>query len=147
MTAWIRNLMFRLYYTGVLYVQLFCSICIINVINQYRSIWLGVQETCMQEFFITPLLYIYNHKSSFKFKRHSNKKTLLSYMRRLKSALRCIPQYSNVSKKYLLCFYEKLKIPTYQNQKELLNKRSELLCKCRHASKFPLKNYTRNDFR
>ena len=48
--------------------------------------------------------------------------------------------------KYLLCLYEKLEIVTYQNQKEHLNKRSELLCKCRHASKFVLKNYTGNDF-
>ena len=36
---------------------------------------------------------------------------------------------------------------TYQNRNELLNKGSELLCKCRHANKFLLKNYTGNDFR
>ena len=34
----------------------------------------------------------------------------------------------------------------YSNQKELLNKRSEL-CKCRHASKFILKNYTGKECR
>ena len=100
----------------------------------------------------------YNHKLSFKHKRYSNKTTLSSYMWHLKivssetpnlkwSILRCVPPDSNISKKFLLCLYEKLEIVTYQNQKELLNKRSELLCKCRHANKFLLKNYTGNDFR
>ena len=34
-----------------------------------------------------------------------------------------------------------------EDQKELFNKRFELLCKCHHVNKFLLKNYTRNDFR
>ena len=49
--------------------------------------------------------------------------TLSSYMWHLKSvssetpnlkwsALRCVPQYSNTSKKCLMCFYEKLEIVT-----------------------------------
>ena len=81
----------------------------------------------------------YNHKLSFKHKRYSNKTILSSYMWHLKSVssetpnlkwsiLRCVPPYSNISKKCLLCLYEKLEIVTYQNQKELLNKRSELFC-------------------
>ena len=41
---------------------------------------------------------------------------------------------------------KKLEIATYQNQKELLNKKFELLCKCRNVNKFLLKNYTGNDF-
>ena len=45
------------------------------------------------------------------------------------------------------CVYMKNWKVTYQNQKELLNKRSELLCKCCHDNKFLLKNYTGNDFR
>ena len=61
--------------------------------------------------------------------------------------LRCVPPYLNISKEYLLGLYEKLETVTYQNQEELLNKRSELLCKCCHANKFLLKNYTSNDFR
>ena len=99
----------------------------------------------------------YNHKLSFKQKRYSNKTTLSSYMWHLESVssetpnlkwsvLRCVALYSNILKKCLLCLYEKLETFTYQNEKELLNKRSELLCKCDHASKFLLKNYTGNDF-
>ena len=75
----------------------------------------------------------YTHKLSFKHNRYSNK----SETPNLKwSVLRCVPPYTNDSKKHLLCLYEKLEIGTYQNQKEPLNKRSELLCKCRHANKF-----------
>ena len=101
---------------------------------------------------------LYNYMLSFKHKRYSNRTTLSSYIWHLKSVssetpnlkwfvLRCVPPYSDISNKCLLCLYEKLEIVTYQNQKELLNKRPELLCKYRHVSKFLLKNYNGNDFR
>ena len=100
----------------------------------------------------------YNHKLSFKHKRYANNTTLSSYLWHLKngssetpnlnwSVLRGTPPYSNISRKSLLCLYEKLEIVTYQNQKELLNKRTEILYKCCHANKLLLKNYTSNDFR
>ena len=74
--------------------------------------------------------------------------SFLVYLSNLKwSVLKYVPPYSNISKKCLLRLYEKLEIITYQNQKELLNKRSQLLCKCRHVNKFLLKNYTSNGFR
>ena len=44
----------------------------------------------------------YNHKLSFKHKKYSNKTTLSSYMWHL----RCIPPYSNNSKK---CFFAYMK--------------------------------------
>ena len=40
---------------------------------------------------------------------------------------------------------EKYKILHYPDQEELLNKRSELVSKCRHVSKFVLPNYKSND--
>ena len=40
---------------------------------------------------------------------------------------------------------EKYKILHYLDQKELLNKRSELASKCRHVNKFVLPNYKSND--
>ena len=100
----------------------------------------------------------YNHKLSFEHKRYVNKTTLSSQMWHLKSVssetlnlkwsvLRCIPPSANILKKCLLCLYEKLEIVTYQNQQKILNKRSELLCKCCHANKFLLENYTGNGFR
>ena len=49
------------------------------------------------------------------------------------------PSYKNGSKSCDLCLTEKLHIIT--SQKELVNKRSELISKCRHVNKFILKNY------
>ena len=96
-------------------------------------------------------------KLSFQHKRYSNKTTRPSYMWHLESVsnktgnfkwsiLICIPTYSNIQKTCLLCLCEKLEIVTYQNQKEPLNNKSEVLSKCRYANKFLLKNYSCNDF-
>ena len=88
----------------------------------------------------------HSHKLSFKHKRYSNKTRLSSYMWNLKLVsnktpklkwfvLRCVPPSSNISNECLLCLYEKLEIVTYQNQKEPLKKRSELLCKCPYVNR------------
>ena len=106
-----------------------------------KKVYLGLAEGEWKSCF-------YNQKLSFKHKRYSNKTTLSSCMWNLKSAssetpnlkwsvLKRIPPFSNISKKCLLCLYEKLEIVTYQNQKEL--------SKCRYASKFLLKNFTSNE--
>ena len=44
--------------------------------------------------------------------------------------------YSNISKKCLPRLHEKLEIINYPRPDKLLNKRSELISKCRHANKF-----------
>ena len=59
--------------------------------------------------------------------------------------LRSVPAYSNITKRCPLCLHEKLLIATYPNQEELLNKRSEIIAKCRHDNKFLLKNYKSKD--
>ena len=74
---------------------------------------------------------LYNQNLSFKHKRYSHETTFSSYIWHLESVssetpnlkwsvLRCVPPYSNISKKCFLCLYEKLEIVTYQTQKELL---------------------------
>ena len=97
----------------------------------------------------------FNHKKSFSHKRYSHKVTLSSYVWYLKETLDVTPNLkwsvvrcatpSNISKKYLLCLYEKLVIITNPRQHELSNKRSELFCKCRHENKYLLKNFRVND--
>ena len=47
--------------------------------------------------------------------------------------------------KYISCPQEKLEIATFEDQDHLLNKRSELIAKCRHANKNLLRNYKAND--
>ena len=53
--------------------------------------------------------------------------------------------YSNISKRCMLCLHEKYEILNYPDQYELLNKRSELVSKCRNINKFLLSNYKSND--
>ena len=93
----------------------------------------------------------YNHKKSFNRNRYSHETTLSSYVLHLKenldvtpnlkwSIVMCVTPYPNISKKCLLCLYEKLVIITYPRQHELLNKQSELFCKCGDENKYLLKN-------
>ena len=88
----------------------------------------------------------HNHKKLFNHKRYSHETTFLSYVWHLKetldvtpnlkwSVVRCTTPYSNISKKCLLCLYEELIIITYPRQHKLLNKQSELFCKCCHENK------------
>ena len=53
--------------------------------------------------------------------------------------------YSNITKRCSSCLHEKLAIITYPYPDELLNRRSELVTKCRHENKFLLKNFNSND--
>ena len=88
----------------------------------------------------------HNQKLSFKHKRYpirqhfqvtsgTGKMFQVKHLANLRySVLRCITLYSNIVKKCFLRLYEKLEIVTYQNQKELLNNRSEFLCNSRHAN-------------
>ena len=95
---------------------------------------------------------MYDHRQSFKDKKHKNDTTLSSYLLDLKenhnqipkltwSFVRFAPGYSNVSKRCLLCLHEKLLIISYHNPADLLNKRSELMTKCRHENKFLQSHY------
>ena len=43
-----------------------------------------------------------------------------------------------------MCLYEKLEIINYLRPDQLLNKRSELISKCRHANKFLQRNFKTN---
>ena len=53
--------------------------------------------------------------------------------------------HSNITKSCMLCQHEKFEILTYPNQDELLNKRPELVCKCRHDNKYWLSYDKAND--
>ena len=95
----------------------------------------------------------YNHNKSFRHRSYANKITLSKYVWEIKDKCNemhslkwyVVPGYSNISNRCLLCLHEKFEIVNYPNQKELLNKRSELISKCRHANKYLLANYKSND--
>ena len=98
----------------------------------------------------------YDHVKSFKNEFYANSTTLSSCVWELKKrknvtpaltweVLRTAKAYSNITKRCSLCLHEKLAIITYPYPDELLNRRSELVMKCRHENKFLLKNFNSND--
>ena len=89
------------------------------------------------------------HKSTFTHRKLSNSTELSKYIWQLKdsntsfttkwSMIARARPYHNSSKRCDLCLAEKLYIIKRSNS-NLLNKRSELVSKCRHENKFYLKN-------
>ena len=85
-----------------------------------------------------------NHKISLKYRKHSHSTCLSKYIRELKdkgtdheikwSILKRAKPYSGKPSRCNLCLAEKLCILT-ADKSVLLNKRSELITKCRHENK------------
>ena len=125
-----------------------------------NEIYLG---TAQREF--KKRFYIYN--TSFLNETKRSDITLPKYVRDLKlkhnvtptlkwHILKLVASYFNITKKYRLCLQEKFETLSYPNPDELihlglkqvqilLNNRSELASKCRHANKFLLAKYKGND--
>ena len=51
------------------------------------------------------------------------------------------PAYTNITKRCMLCLQEKMAIITFPDEDSLLNRRSELVSKCRPENKFILRKY------
>jgi hypothetical protein len=95
------------------------------------------------------------HKTSLKITKYRNSTTLSTYVWNLKdqnivptlnwSIMKRVRSYSNTNKSCPLCLQEKLEILRYENRTELLNKRSEIVSKCRHLNKYLLANYKSKD--
>ena len=124
--------------------------CTVSATQPFKQrVYLGIIEGSWKQ-------RLYNHKQSFKDRKHKNDTALSSYLSDLKenhnqiakltwSIVRFAPGCSNISKRCFLCLHEKLLIFNYQYPAELLNKRSELMAKCGHENKFLLSNYKGND--
>ena len=93
------------------------------------------------------------HKLSFRNRNYSNSTELSKHIWTLKdsntnykidwSILATAPAYSNKRKRCHLCLTEKLYL-TKAKKPTLLNKRTELISKCRHENKFYLANFELN---
>ena len=125
--------------------------CIASTSGHPDKVYLGTAEGDFKKRY-------YNHISSFKNETQMNKTTLAKYGWEQKQRhtitptlkwyiVKSVPSYSNITKSCMLCLHEKFEILTYPNQDELLNKRSELVSKCRHINKYKylLSNYKAND--
>ena len=98
----------------------------------------------------------YNHRMSFNNKGHSTDIKLSKYAweikRKLKimpsqkwSIIKSVPAYLNISKKCQLCLQEKFEVLNQYKPNELLNKKSEVISKCRHINKFLVSTQKCND--
>ena len=92
------------------------------------------------------------HLTSFRHEEYASETTLSKHHWEVKnqtnqnlslqwSIIKSVPSYSNISKNCPLCLHEKFEILHYERPKELLNKRSEIISKCRHLNKYLLKDY------
>ena len=52
--------------------------------------------------------------------------------------------YNRITKSCSLCLYEKMFIYEFENTSKLINKKSELVSKCRHQNRYILKNFIPN---
>ena len=104
--------------------------------------YIGVTEGTFKQRFT-------QHKLSFKNKKYSNSTELSKYIWQLKdnetdyrvqwTIITAAQPYNNISKRCDLCTSEKLYIINGHNNNPL-NKRSELISKCRHENKYYLMN-------
>ena len=118
--------------------------CIASVPNKPDKIYIGLTEGEFKKRHS-------KHKTTFNDKKYAKSTTISNYFWEVKqkqkidpilkwSILKSVPAYSNITKRCLLCLQEKLEIISYEKPEELLNKRSELISKCRHQNKFVLQN-------
>jgi len=122
--------------------------CEVTATEVDKKVYIGLTEKDFKTRFNT-------HKQSLTNKKYKNSTSLSSYVWELKernvspvlkwSILKYAHAYSNGSRQCNLCLQEKLEILNYKNKEELLNKRSEIIAKCRHSNKFLLANYKSKD--
>ena len=118
--------------------------CVASVQNKPDKVYIGLTEGEWKKRHS-------GHKTTFKYKKNAKNTALSNYVWETRekektdpilkwSILKSVPAYSNISKRCLLCLQEKFEILSYEKTEELLNKKSELISKCRHQNKFILGN-------
>ena len=115
--------------------------------NYNEKIYIGLCETTFKKRYA-------NHKKSFNTERYKNSTSLSNEFWRIKEqngepkvtwkVLRKSKAYNPNSKKCSLCSNKKYEIATYKGE-NILNKRSEVIAKCRHQNKFSLAQHDTKD--
>ena len=114
----------------------------------HHKIYYGITETKFEQRYA-------NHIKSFRHEKHKSDTELSNELWSIKNN-KCTPNivweilwkhqtYNPNTKRYSLCLSEKLKIAGYKGH-SLLNKRSEIINKCRHRKKFALVLYDSKDW-
>ena len=115
-----------------------------NLPNYKEKLYKGICATYFKSKFN-------NHKKAFTNERYKNDTELSKELWKVRerpkitwSILGKYSSYSPISKRCNLCLNEKLEIAVHKGE-NLLNKRSEVISKCRHKSKHKLTNLTSDD--
>ena len=95
-----------------------------------------------------------NHKMSFNLRKYENSSEIAKEVWKIKDQggepivtwriIKHHPAYNPISKQCTLCLSEKLHIAEYEGD-NLLNKREEMISKCRHQNKFMPVNHDLKD--
>lgn len=123
--------------------------CEVSAPNQPDKVYIGLTEKDFK-------VRWNSHKLSINNAKYKNSTSLSTYIWELKdkfnttpslkwSIIKCVKSYSANSRSCALCLQEKFEILNYPDKEVLLNKRSELISKCRHTNKFLLANYKSKD--
>ena len=118
-----------------------------NESNYEPKFYIGISESTFKKRFA-------NHKKSFNIKKYEKDTELSKEYWKIKEKnytplvtwkiiKKCSP-YNPNTKRCHLCLNEKLEIAQFQNN-TLLNKRSELVSKCRHETKYTLIKHDSKD--
>ena len=112
-----------------------------------ERVYIGLCETSFKKRYA-------NHRKSFNFEKYRNESELSKEVWKIKdtgnnyfikwSIIRKCPSYNQSTKRCLLCINEKTDIALYK-ENNLLNKKSELVSKCRHQNKFSLSRFDTKD--
>ena len=122
--------------------QLVYRATVTNAVNEYLKKYIGLADTTFKERHS-------NHKRDFKHQKYCNCTELAKYVWELKEKnIAPIIKWEILSKVYgnpkqnicILCLTEKLWIINFIHDNNYLNKKSELINKCRHFNKFLLRN-------
>ena len=112
-----------------------------------EKIYFGTAETTFK-------LQYSNHQRSFQFLKYKIETELSNEVWRMKKfgqtsvitwkIVRRYSPYKHNSKRCYLCLNKKLEVTTYRGN-NLQNKKTELICKCRHQNKYTLSKYDTKD--
>ena len=118
-----------------------------NQDNYQHKIYYGITKTKFKQRYA-------NHIKSFRHEKHQRDTELSNELWSIKSnnyapnivweILRKHQTYNPNTERCFLCLNEKLEIARYK-RRNLLNKRSEIINKCRHRNKFALALYDSKD--
>ena len=123
--------------------------CVVTAAGQPRKVYSGTAERDFKQRYC-------NQNKSFKNRKYANETSLSKCIWEMKvkhnttlnlmwCTVKSDPGYSNIIKRCMLFLHKKYEILNYPDQEELLNKRLELVSKCRYDNKFLLSNYKSND--